>query len=87
MGILAFVIQRDFCCRKWNLFARMLPGAAVLAGLIWCAAPFVLDPYSDDLLRAAISIIAGIGLVGMLLGCVAAWVHYAIAGKKQNSEE
>lgn len=84
MGLLADAIQNCICRWKVSLLLRLLPGLALLAGVAGCAAPFILEPYSDDMLTAVGAFILGWGLTGMLLGCVAAWVHYSIVRNKQN---
>lgn len=84
MGLLAFTVQQGICRSERNLLLRMLPGIAVLVGLIGCATPFIVDPYSEDLLTVAALFLAGLGLAGMLLGCIAAWVHYAAVRFVQN---
>ena len=83
MGILAFVIQHWLCRRKVNLFLRMLPGLAILAGMVGCAIPFVVNPYSDQLLTVVLLLILVLGLLGMLLGCIAAWVHFTVVRNRQ----
>lgn len=87
MGMLAFAVQHGLCRRKIHIIMRMLPGLAILAGLIDCAIPFIVNPYSDQLLTVAALLTLGLGLGGMLLGCVAAWVHYAIVRYRQNPEK
>lgn len=83
MSILGYVLQYSICQWKAKLFWRLLPGMALLTGVACCAIPFITDPYSDDLLSVVIRFLLGLGLTGMSMGSIGAWIRYAVVRNRQ----